>query len=272
VGFRRVRSVGTRVAKSEVIQEIPQGEKMATVSPVFERVFAVLQAPDAKTEGWALADEWAHRLHAPLQEVSPDAALRNGSWRQQLGISDLFICGADVPAKFKKGLLRETQRRGGPALLLSSALGALPTRILLIDQDGTSSNDLLLVTMRLCEIFRAELVALTVARAEQEARQRQRQAREIIEGRSRDGAVRVNFDFLAGGETRSAAANVARWRRCQLVVMEAGPSTAWSRWLGSAPGPWVLDLLHDLSFLLLPSAKARREEATKEEAASRIEN
>jgi hypothetical protein len=150
---------------------------------------------------------------------------------------------------YKKNLLRETQRKGAPALLFSSASGELPTRILLIDRGGPGADDLLQMTAKLCALFRAGLVALTVARTERKARQRQSQARETLLG----CPVPVNFDFLAGAEARAAVAHVARWRRCQLVVLEVTHASPWARWLGSVPGPWIMDLLDTLSFLVVPT-------------------
>jgi hypothetical protein len=176
---------------------------------------------------------------------------------------DLFICGHDVPSVQKKYLLRQTQRHTERALLFCAKTADLPTRILLIDQGSPFFDSLLEITVQLCDIFRAGLVVLTVARTEQEARQRQRRAREIVDGEisphaalspqgKEDSKVPMNFDFLAGAEARSAAANVARWRHCQLVVLEA--NAAWGRWLGFHSGWWITELLGSLSFLVIPGA------------------
>jgi PAS domain-containing protein len=151
------------------------------------------------------------------------------------------------PAK-KKSLLREAHRRSGPTLLFCAKTAFLPSRILLIDQGDPFADQLSRITLELCEIFRAGLVVLTVARTEREACQRQRRARETLEG----SPVHVNFDFLAGADVRSAAASVARWRRCQLVVLEA--NSAWERWLGFHSGSWITERLESLSFLVFPAA------------------
>ena len=177
--------------------------------------------------------------------------------------TDLYICGPDVSEGGKKHLLRETRRHAGPALLFCANGAALPGRILLIDQGGPFSDSLLEITLNLCEIFRAGLVVLTMARTEREARQRQRRAREILEvmpphpalsPQGRGGRdLHVNFDFLAGVEVRSAAASVARWRHCQLVVLE--PDAAWGRWLGFHSGSWITESLESLSFLVIPGVQ-----------------
>jgi hypothetical protein len=217
---------------------------------VFRRVFAVTWELGSKQGAWNLAEDWARRLQAPLQEVSLDDWIsRNDHWLEQFQPSDLFICGPDIPSMYQKNLLRETQRKCSHALLSSSWPAMLPTRILVIDQGGRWANNLLSVTAKLCEIFGAGLVALTVARTEQDARERQLQAWEILQGRN----VKVNFDFLAGPEAGSAIVNVARWRCCQLVALEPTDASPWVRWLGSAPGPWIMDLLDSLSFLFIPA-------------------
>jgi hypothetical protein len=218
-----------------------------------------------------LARAWARGLHVPLQPISlpnhtfdasslPRSRVegKNGA-RQPM---ELFICDHDVSSAQKKYLLREMHQDGGPALLFCAKMTALPSRILLIDQGGRSSDALLWITVNLCEIFRAGLVVLTVARTEREAREHQRRAREILDGglpshpapqgrSGRKGPVQVNFDYLAGAEVRSAAASVARWRRCQLVVLEA--NAAWERWLSFRSGSWITELLDCLSFLVIPT-------------------
>jgi len=205
---------------------------------------------DSRGRAGTQAPDWARRLQVPLQEISlHDQASGADPWGQQFQRTDLLVCGKDVPSMYKKNLLRKTQRKGAPALLLCSSSGELPTRILLVDRGGPGADDLLPQTAKLCVLFRAGLVALTVARTEREARLRQRQARETPLG----CPVPVNFDFLAGAEERAAVANVARWRHCQLVVLEATHASPWARWLGSVPGPWIMDLLDTLSFLVVPT-------------------
>ncbi len=222
---------------------------------VFQRV-VVLMSPQGQGH-LGLARVWARGLHVPLQPASlpddPHGAIMfpNSSWETTSGSfqpTDLFICGQDVPAGQKKSLLREAHRRGGPTLLFGAKGTFLPSRILLIDQGDPFADQLLEITVQLCEIFRAGLVVLTVARTEREACQRQRRARETFEG----SPVHVNFDFLAGTDVRSAAASVARWRRCQLVVLEA--NSAWGRWLGFHLGSWITERLESLSLLVFPAA------------------
>jgi len=219
---------------------------------IFRRVFAVTRDLGSKQGAWNLASDWALRLQAPLQEVSLDGRYSGDEpWLEHLQPSDLFICGPDVPAICQKNLLRETQRRCSPALLSSSWPTMLPRRILVIDEGGPWADNLLGVTAELCEIFEAGLVALTVAPTEKDARERQHQAWEMLQGRN----VKVNFDFLAGAEVGSAIVNVARWRCCQLVVLEPSHASPWTRWLGSTPGPWIMDLMDSLSFLFIPKMK-----------------
>jgi hypothetical protein len=222
-----------------------------------------------------LPQEWARILEVPLLEVSLEDEIGKrfgeGRWRPSVGenggvsprrppiagedpwshgfqATDLLMCGHDLPPFYKNRFIRQAQRQGGPGLLLLSESAELPNRILLIDQGGPSADSLLDLSAKLCEIFRAGLVALTVARTEPDAQLRQHQAWERLQGRP----VQVNFDFVAGAEMRVAAVNVARGRGCQLVLMDAGHPSPWARWLGSAPGPWILDLRDSLSFLLLP--------------------
>lgn len=234
---------------------------------VFQRVVLLSQGGQGVM---GLARAWARGLHVPLQPISQSNHTFDASSlpRSSVGANngatqpmELFICDHDVSSAQKKCLLREMHQDSGPALLFCAKMAALPSRILLIDQGGHSSDALLWITVNLCEIFRAGLVVLTVARTEREAREHQRRAREILDGglpshpapqgrSSRKGPVQVNFDYLAGAEVRSAAASVARWRRCQLVVLEA--NAAWERWLSFRSGSWITELLDSLSFLVIP--------------------
>lgn len=250
---------------SQTMRDFQPGEsqvKGEQNEALFRLVWAVVPVPPVATnqttgstrpEWRTLAQDWARLLRVSIREISlDDQVTEDESWPKAYQPDDLFICGPHVPPLYKKNVLREALRKGAPALMLTSPNAVLPTRVLLIDQGGPGADHLIGLTAKLCVMARAGLVALTVARTEREARQRQRQAREMLQGWN----LLVNFDFLAGAEVWSAVASVARWRRCQLVVMESGHANPWGRWLGSAPGPWVMELLENLSFLLVPTMKS----------------
>jgi hypothetical protein len=62
----------------------------------------------------------------------------------------------------------------------------------------------------------------------------------------------ADFDFLVGAEARTAVAGVARWRRCQLVIVKRQDCASWWRWLRGSRTDWIMSLMGSFSFLSLP--------------------
>jgi hypothetical protein len=63
-----------------------------------------------------------------------------------------------------------------------------------------------------------------------------------------------DFDFLVGSDVRAAVTSVARWRGCQLVVVEQHTDPAWLRWLRGNPLEQLIGFIGSVSFLALPEA------------------
>ena len=254
---------------------------------IFRRLVVLLDDRVPKNGAFALAADWAWRLQLPILGVSlPDGrsgsngcaspktaeiekqcadfcARRNIPWqvsrwqeplaaelRRLIQPTDLLVGGPGLPPALRHELFREAKAGIVPALLLCPQIYQPLTRILFLDQSDREDDDLLIATVEFCRDFQAGLVVLTVARTEDEARRRQQRLRQVLQGLK----VMTDFDFLVGGEVRGAAASVARWRHCQLVVMAPLESPRWWRWWRADSRSWSMDLVDSLAFLTLTGA------------------
>jgi nucleotide-binding universal stress UspA family protein len=171
------------------------------------------------------------------------------SLRQLVQTEDLLVLGQALPAARKQELLREVELYQDLAVLVCSDEGSALTRVLLVDQDDSGKRPEWSTALELCRACRTSLVVLTVARSERAAQIRQQTAIEALSG----CGVEVDFDLVVGSEVRTAVAHVARWRRCQLVVMRRHQGRAWWRWLRGRPTELVMEVANSLSFLTLPT-------------------
>jgi hypothetical protein len=261
---------------------------------VFGRLVVVLDEKAPREGTFAMAVDWACRLGLPILGISlldrnsvpnahgpPESSIMdvektcgdfcarfNIPWqltrwrgpftaglRRLIQSADVLVSGHSVHQELKNNLFRETKGGSVPALLLCPEIFHPLTRILLVDQVAREEEDILRATAKLCGYFRAGLVVLTVARTELEARRRQFKARETLK---RFDLV-TDFDFLVGGDMRSVAASVARWRRCQLVVMAPGvpahlETPRWWQWWRAGSRSWSTDLVESLALLTLPGS------------------
>ncbi len=181
-----------------------------------------------------------------------------GGVRQQTRQDDLFVFGRALPPAQKKDLLREALREEAPAVLVCPDTWTPLSRMLVVDQGSPPSSCFLKRAAELCRRFQATPVVLTAARSEQVVRDRQRAARAVF----RDCGAEADFDSVVGTPALEAAADVARWRRCQLIVTERhnDPPRRFRLWGNTAeqvlsadessavlslPGHLERDFLHD---------------------------
>ena len=164
---------------------------------------------------------------------------------------DLLIFGRGLAHGEKKQLLRHAQRSNGPGVLICPDDMPALRRILLVQQDNLQ-EEFLRIAVGLCRCFQAGLVVLSVARSNRAAQTGEQAARRALA----NAGIETDFDVLVGSEVRVAVAHVARWRHCQLVVMQGERSNSWWRWLRGTPAEEMMDLAASLSFLSLPLATA----------------
>jgi K+-sensing histidine kinase KdpD len=130
-------------------------------------------------------------------------------------------------------------------------------RVLLVDQGDHGNERFLRTAVELCRRLEAAPLVLTVARSERAARARQ----QIVQATLADCNREAGLDYITGYETRVAIAHVARWRRCQLVVLEQRASAPWWRWLRDTSTDWLAELAESLTFLALPRMELRKSDA-----------
>ncbi|HEV3257939.1 MAG TPA: hypothetical protein VG013_13720 [Gemmataceae bacterium] len=212
-----------------------------TPAPVIER--ARVEAAERACAGacsrlhvrWELSDWHDHLVSSVTEMVQP---------------ADLFVFGQALAPAQKKDLLRQAVDSGAAAILICPDNWQALHRVLVLDQGSQANERFLAAAAQLCRCFQAKAVVLTVADSERTARLRQGAAREMLAGCGLD----ADFDLVVGAEVGDAVANVARWRRCQLVVMERHNSQAWRRWPGHPRTETLIDLTQDLTFLALPES------------------
>jgi hypothetical protein len=169
---------------------------------------------------------------------------------QEAGPTDLVVCGQALPPATKRMLLHAQPLSRSPALLVCPDTWNRLSRILVLDQGKFASEPFLAAAARLGHRFQVGLLVLSVARSERAARERQLAARQALA----PCGLNVDFDLVVGSEIREAATSVARWRRCQLVLLERQESTPWWRWLRGCPTERLMERTGDLAFLGLPGA------------------
>jgi hypothetical protein len=210
--------------------------------------------------------DWAYQLHLPVigmaaekceQELACAAACARRhvpfemACRKEQEVAaptDLLVFGHALPAALKKNLLHAALGETGPAMLVCPDVYAAPQRILLLDQGNGDRACSLPIVASLCRGFGAKLVLLTVAHAENESRRRQQDAQTALASLG----LNADCDCVIGSEVRVAVVGVARWRRCQLVVMSRQVSPPWWRRLRDSTPDWFMGLTQPLAFLSLP--------------------
>jgi hypothetical protein len=249
---------------------------------LFRRLSVVLDqlAPDRGTFAHAL--DWAWRLQVPVHVIADptwnsaagaqtksacaSACARRGvGWeashwrgaaaqglRPLLSPSDLLVLGQALPRSLKSALLGESLRDGAPAVLVSPDTWTPLSRILLLDQGDRPAERFLVTAAELCRSFRAAPVVLTVARSERAGQLRQHAVRAALAVHGLD----ADFDLVIGSEARAAAVSVARWRRCQLIVMERPGSPPWWRWPRATTMEWFMNQVESPAVLAISAVGA----------------
>jgi hypothetical protein len=102
--------------------------------------------------------------------------------------------------------------------------------MLLLHQDAQTGSQFLVQGLQVAGSFGIVPIVLTVARSERKARLQQQRAREIAAAYG----LKCDFDFVVGLDACTAVASVARWRLCQVAVLDCEPETPWWRRLRSS--------------------------------------
>jgi hypothetical protein len=123
-------------------------------------------------------------------------------------------------------------------------------RVLILHEDQPHQEGFLASAIALCTRFQARPIILTVARSERRALLRQHFLQEVLA----DSATECDFDMLVGAEVRLAVTQVARWRRCHLIMVERHAAPPWWRWWQSDTAEKLLGLGNDFSYLALPGS------------------
>jgi hypothetical protein len=238
---------------------------------IFRRITVLLDHSTPYRGAFAQALQWARRLRLPVHGVSlceqekpaefelvcdrfalrwDLSQLSDGAafgLNQEFEPADLVVFGHSLPTPKQKDVFRTAARH---ATLVCPENYEPLSRMAIVDEGGGGSSRFLSQAAELAHCCRVAPTVLTVGRSEQMVRHQQESAREILAAFGLD----ADFDSIVGSETRGIAANVARWRRAQLIVMQGRCTAAWWRWLrGDAPER-RLALFSAFSVLTLPEA------------------
>jgi hypothetical protein len=171
-------------------------------------------------------------------EVPSEASIRG-----QVDSEGLLALSQTIPTKLKRGLLGTMAER--PTLVCPSNDTRIG-RMLILDHERDAAS-YLGAAVGLCHQIGAAPIVLTIARSMHAATERQQWAQKTI----RSKGVHAEFDLLAVLEIRNTVLAIARWRRCQLVVMDCQQAQSWSRWLRGPEGFWTVYPTQSMAFLTL---------------------
>jgi len=159
--------------------------------------------------------------------------------------TDLLVVRAHTPA-----LTAVLSGRPASSVLACPETWSPSSRFLLLDDGQGYADAYVDRALQLCRQLRIIPILLTWAPSERAALVRQESVRNML-GSSGPFAV---FDTIVGGDLRSAVAGVARWRKCQTVVVCRSPANRWRRWLQTSAAEQVMDLADSLAVLAMPPA------------------
>jgi hypothetical protein len=229
-------------------------------------------APEGGT--FAHAVEWATRLGLPLRAAAaapagqltacaaacasrgvpwdagsgqPPAAFEPG---RLLRPHELAVVADALPGAMMGEVLSRSARLAAAPVLICPRSWQPAARVLVLDEQPTPGRGFLESAADLCRALRLSPVVLTVARAEQEAWEGQRFAREAFVA----PGLAADFDLIAGWDVRMAVAAAARWRRCSHVFVGRRGAAPWWRWRRGDSVRRLLGLSDSLTFLALPGA------------------
>jgi len=156
-------------------------------------------------------------------EVSPWRGTAVTEFLAKAEPGELFVLGQSLTQAERNHVLQEATQYGGPALVFCSPIWVPPARILVIDHGDELNEDYLSAAAGICHSLRSNPIVLTIARSENTALRRQQIAQKVLAG----FGLNVACDFIAGNRASANAMNVARWRRCQLAIVQRHIDPPW---------------------------------------------
>lgn len=222
---------------------------------------------------FAFAIDWARRLQGELQllvmrpeddskaRACAEVCQQNGSICElraadrriegnpaRTDTGTLFLIGHCLTMPQKAMVLQHVLPQLRSGVLVCPDQWQPVTRVLLIHQECDGDQVMLARGVRLCVRLGARPIVLTVARSERFARQLQEAARKCLN----NAGLFADFDYLVGAEIRHEALSVARWRRCQLVVLPRPKTSLWQRWTRGNALKRMMESRNSFGVLTLP--------------------
>jgi nucleotide-binding universal stress UspA family protein len=181
---------------------------------------------------------------------------------QHLEPDDLLVITHAPTGTERRWLLRQVLQANAAVLICPETWKRTLSRMLVLYRSCGQSQDALATAMELCRYVRATPVVLTVAGTQREAQRLQQPARAAFAEHGQRG----NFDLSIGPEVAEAAAHVARWRQCQLVIMGRYGRPQWTRWFGGSTTDSLISLADSLAVLTIPKRLGSAEEPNSKRA------
>jgi nucleotide-binding universal stress UspA family protein len=176
-----------------------------------------------------------------------------GLWlRQHLQADDLFVVTHAPVGTERLALIQEALQQTAAVLICPAVWKRTLSRMLILYRSREQTQDALATAMELCRYVRATPTVLTAARTQREGQRLQQPARAAFAERGQGG----HFDLLVGAGVAEAAARVARWRQCRLLVMGRYGGPEWRRWLGGSTTEALIGLADSLAVLTIPKRRA----------------
>jgi len=104
--------------------------------------------------------------------------------------------------------------------------------MLVLDHERDADPRYLAAAVQLCHQIGAVPIVLTIGRSMHTATDQQQRGQHTLHA----AGLSADFDLLIGFDVRNTVLSIARWRRCQLVVMKGEQSYPWWRWLHRREG------------------------------------
>jgi nucleotide-binding universal stress UspA family protein len=169
-------------------------------------------------------------------------------FEQNLRPDDLLILSPAPARTGRLALVRQVLHQSAAVLLCPKDWRSTLSRMLVLYRSGEQNQHSLVTAMELCRCVRATPVVLTVARSQREGYRLQQPARAAFAEQGQCG----NFDLVIGADVAEAAARVARWRQCQLLVMGRYGRLRWTHWLDGSTTDRLIGLADSLAILTIP--------------------
>jgi hypothetical protein len=162
----------------------------------------------------------------------------------------LWVVSQRFPASARRALVRCFMRRPESSILVCPETVGPMTRALLLNDARFPDGGFLQTATSLCRMLGVSPVVLTVAGSERLAQH----ATDLARAAVADHGANMLFDCLVGLEVSSAAARIARWRRCQLMIMNRDARPHWWHWLRAPAFTELAEWLPDISLLSVSRA------------------